>query len=459
METVAIIGTGIAGMAAAARLHGRCRLTLFEKNDYVGGHTNTVDVDRDDGLKLGVDTGFMVYNEVTYPRLTRLFEELGVPTIETDMSFGVHHGPTGFQWSSRAAIDWPQHLSTLLRPRFLRMLREVVRFNRLATASLQSGLLEEYSLGQFLRTHRFSRLFIDAYIVPMTAAIWSTPHCTMVEFPAATLFRFMHNHGLLGIKSQHPWRTVLGGSRHYRKKLIAPFAEAIHTARPARHLERGPDGVQVVDAAGRRETFDRVVVATHADEALALLTQPTRDEQRLLGAFRYSPNEVVLHRDTRVLPASRSRWASWNYRYEVDSTGQAFASTHYWMNRLQRLPGPTDHLVSVNPKPGQIAPETVDWSTTYHHPTFDEAAIAAQLDLPKLNSGRIFFGGSYFRYGFHEDALAAGQDAADALLASIESRDSGLLAVGVRRDPSPSGAEVLRCQDVDVHVSPRSRGA
>jgi uncharacterized protein len=416
METVAVIGTGIAGMAAAARLHPTCALTLYERNRYIGGHTNTVEVETPQG-PLGIDTGFMVYNEATYPRLTRLFAELGVETIPTKMSFGVHHVPSGFCWSSTLAARWYGQWQTLRSARFWRMLREVVRFNRLAREALERGELSG-SLADFLARHRFSQLFSDFYLLPMTGAIWSTPRDQMLAFPVETLFRFLSNHALLGLTSHHPWRTVKGGSRHYRERLIAPFRERIRTASAAARVERLPEGVQVTDLEGRTERFDRVVIATHADEALALLAAPSDLERRLLGSFRYSASDVVLHHDENVLPPRRAHWTAWSYRLDLDPEGHPQASTHYWMNQLQDLPGPQTHLVSLNAPEGLIRPTRVAWQTTYHHPTFDEAAWRAQSELPRLNHDRLFFAGSYFRYGFHEDALMAGQDAADALLAA-----------------------------------------
>lgn len=420
-------------MSAAARLASSCELTLFERNSYVGGHTNTVVVSSGDQA-VPVDTGFMVYNEVTYPRLTALFCDLGVETQPTDMSFGVHHRSRDLYWSSRFPFGFLAQTRNLARPAFWRMVRDLTRFNRQATRILDDPAWSERSMADLVESLGLSRTFLDLYLLPMIAAIWSSPHDQMLEFPAVTMIRFLHNHGLLGVTTQHPWRTVVGGSRQYREKLIAPFRDRIELARPATGLTRTPEGrVVVADSTGARHLFDAVIVATHGDEALALLEQPTDDETRLLGAFSYAANEVVLHTDEHVMPPRRRAWASWNYEIHPtypDGTGALAASTHYWMNALQKLPTAQPYFVSVNPAPASIDPAKICWSTTYHHPTFDLPAARAQRELPLLNAaGPIYFAGSYFRYGFHEDALMAGEAAASALLSSHHASSPPLLTV------------------------------
>lgn len=414
MESIAVIGTGIAGMAAALRLHESARLTLFEREAWVGGHTNTVSV-REGAREIPIDTGFMVYNEVTYPRLTRLFAELNVPTMPTEMSFGVYHSGAGLSYCGSSVNQLFGDRRNLLRPRFYGMLRDILRFNREASALLDSPESELITLAEFLQTGRYGPMFRDYYLIPMTGAIWSTPPDRMLRFPARALIRFLHNHGLLGVNTHFQWRTVRGGSREYRERLIAPFRDRIHTARPARAVHVGPDHVEVRDDGDHTHRFDRVVIATHADEALALRSNPSNDERRLLGVFRYTQNPVKLHTDSSVMPPRRRTWASWNYRMDPSSEG-GHSSTHYWMNRLQKVSDDRDYFVSVD-DPGLIDPAKVLWEKDFAHPTFDCATRAAQEELPRLNQGgRVYYAGSYFRYGFHEDGLMSGLDAGDAVL-------------------------------------------
>lgn len=433
MKQVAVIGSGISGMASAAILAGRTVVTVYERNQYVGGHSNTVVVDGPGG-PVPVDTGFMVYNEVTYPRLTRLFADLGVETMATDMSFGVHHVSRRMYWGSQMPQGLLAQKRNLTRPAFWRLLNDLARFNWRARAALGDPHWDERSLGDFVESLRLSKTFLDLYLLPMTAAIWSTPHRRMLDFPAATLLRFLFNHGLLGVTTQHPWRTVRGGSRQYREKLIAPYRRNILTARGARRIDRLPEGVRVVDAAGEARVFDAVVVATHADEALALLGSPSIEESRLLGAFEYSDNRTLLHSDARVMPPRAKAWMSWNYRVETRAEdGDLAASTHYWMNRLQDLHGPINYFVSLNPPDGLIEEKQVAWSGHYRHPVFTLPAVRAQRQLVTLNRrGPVYFAGSYFRYGFHEDALMAGEDAARAVLQQFDEqveRDASVVSL------------------------------
>ena len=427
MERIAIIGTGIAGLGCARQLQGRAHLTLFERESWVGGHTNTVEVTAHpgdqggaDGDRVPIDTGFMVFNRVTYPRLCALFDELDVPIKPTSMSFGVHHVGEGLAYASGGLAELFAQPQNALSPGFWGMVRDITRFNRRAQETLDDKTAHGLSLATFLERERLGRRFRDHYLVPMTGAIWSTPPDRMLDFPAATLFRFMSNHGLLRMKGHHPWYTVDGGSRAYRERLIAPFRDRIATGRAATRVERLPGkGVTVICERGAQETFDRVVIATHADEALALLAVPTSDERRLLGVFRYQKNPVLLHTDAGVMPRARRAWASWNYRLDPAENGGVRASTHYWMNNLQGVSETQDYFVSVD-DPGLVDLEKVLWSHTYTHPTFDEATAAAQPELPHLNAtGPIYFAGSYFRYGFHEDALMAGQAAAEAVCAHL----------------------------------------
>ncbi len=415
MKSIAIIGTGIAGMSAAARLHPHFKITLYERNAYIGGHTNTV-VSTGPGPDVPIDTGFMVYNEATYPRLTRLFADLKVETMPTEMSFGVYHPEEDYFWSSRFPEGLFARKRNLISPRFWTMFRDIFHFRRHALNLLENPSLQQATLAEFVLQCGLSDAFVRAYLVPMASSIWSTPPDDMLGFPAITLIHFMRNHRLLNVHQQHPWRTVVGGSRSYREKLIASFRDRIHTSRAATRVELSEQGAFVTDIDDHREQYDGVLIATHADEALDLIAQPTSAQSAILGAFKYSANDVCLHCDEGVMPPRRTAWVSWNHRADRIEDGTLQASTHYWMNKLQQLPTTTNWFVSVNPPPGLIDSHKICWNTTYHHPNFDLCSIQAQSRLPELNShDRIWFAGSYFRYGFHEDALMAGQDAAESI--------------------------------------------
>ncbi len=408
MKRVAIIGTGIAGMSCARALHGRFELTVYERNDYVGGHTNTVVVD-ERGAEIPIDTGFMVYNETTYPRLTRLFAELGVETRPTSMSFSVQHRPSGLEFAGTGMGGLFAQRGNLLKPPYWRFLSEIRRFNETCHEVLDHPRFEAMTLERYLAERRYSDEFRDRYLVPMSAAVWSSPPSAMLEFPAATLVRFFVNHRFLGLRGQLSWRTVVGGSRRYRDRLIAPFADRIHLGRAAALLWREGSTVMVA-AAGGAERYDAVVLACHADEALELLETAEPLERELLGAFRYQKNRATLHTDESVMPEARSAWASWNYR--VDPAG---ASTVYWMNRLQDISRARNYFVSIN-DPGNVPLGAALKVIEYEHPLYTTAAIGAQRRLAELNGrGPVFFCGGYFRYGFHEDALMAGESAAEAV--------------------------------------------
>lgn len=415
MNHVAVIGTGISGMACARELYPHTEVTLFEAEPRPGGHTHTVDV-TEKGTEHPVDTGFMVYNEVTYPLLTRLFKDLGIKTEPTDMSFGVQHLPAGLEYCGSSLNQLFAQRKNCLRPDFLGMLRDIVRFNKLAARALADPQLLNLSLADFVQQHGFHRRFRDSYLLPMTSAIWSTPPDEMLRFPAHSLLRFLHNHGLLGVRTQHQWRTVTGGSRQYRDKLLAPFRQRLHTNCPIRTVQRSGQDVRLSDANGRHHRFDRVVIATHADQALRILADPDDREQRLLGAFPYAANIITLHTDTAVMPKTRRAWASWNYRVDALPDGQHKASTHYWMNSLQNLSTHLPYFVSVNGA-DLVDRDKVLKEFTFDHPMFSKHAAEAQFELPLLNeNGKVYFCGSYFRYGFHEDGLMSGYAAAKRLL-------------------------------------------
>ncbi|MES2940589.1 MAG: FAD-dependent oxidoreductase [Pseudomonadota bacterium] len=422
---IAVVGGGIAGLAAAHALRGRAEFTLFEAAPRFGGHANTVDVTLD-GVTHGVDTGFLVFNERTYPGLVRLFAQLGVATAASDMSFSVQvpgalGGNRPLEWSGSNLDTVFCQRGNLMRPRFLRMLRDLLRFNRLCTLLAQAGaeLPLRESLADFLARERFGPEFRDWYLLPMAACIWSCPSAQMLRFPIGTLIRFCHNHGLLQVTGRPQWYTVRGGSRHYVDAIVAGLPDA-RAATPVRRIWRGPQGVTVATDAGS-EQFDRVVLAVHSDQALAMLADPDSAEAGVLSAIGYQRNRAVLHTDAAMLPANRRAWAAWNYEGAPPGR-RALVCLHYLVNRLQPLPWQQPVIVSLNPvRP--IAPQHVLAEFDYAHPVFDAAALQAQTQLQDLQGRRhTWFCGAWTGYGFHEDGLASGQAAARQLLArgSIE---------------------------------------
>jgi predicted NAD/FAD-binding protein len=406
---LAIIGTGIAGMGCAHFLHQRCDLTLFEQNDYTGGHTNTVTVS-EKGRELPVDTGFMVFNHVTYPLLTRLFRELDIETKRTSMSFSVKHLPSGIEYNGATLDTLFGQRANLLSPRFWKFLLKINRFNQETVAALDDPAFARMTLGQYAKARDYGQDFLDLYIIPMGSAVWSTPPERMLEFPAVTLMRFWHNHGFLGMRTRHPWWTVVDGSRSYVKKITAPFSDRIRLRSPVRRVRRGASGVTIHTDNGPPETFDKVILASHADQSLGMLADPTPLEQELLGCFKYQPNIATLHTDDSFMPHTKRCWASWNYRIKPTSNGGVEPSTHYWMNSLQGVSDEVNYFVSINAA-DEIAQEKVIKRINYEHPLFDLAALDAQKRLPELNrlsrDQTTYFCGSYFRYGFHEDAFGS----------------------------------------------------
>jgi predicted NAD/FAD-binding protein len=424
----AIIGTGIAGLGTAHFLHrAGDEVTCFGPEAYAGGHSNTVEaVEPGTGRALPIDTGFMVFNRVTYPQLCRLFEELKVPVKPTDMSFAVKDLDTGLEWCGSSLNHLFAQRKNLLSPRFIRMLLAVKRFNEEAVAALKAaeagGAPITESLADYVRRRGYGKDFWDLYLVPMSSAVWSTPPEKMMVFPAASLLRFFHNHGFLGLDTQHPWWTVDGGSREYVRRLVAPFADRLRLGcAVSRVVRHGPGrGVTVFTADGAAHAFDRAVVAAHADDALRLLVNPTADETRLLGAFKYQANVATLHTDASVMPRARLAWASWVYQVSRDRAGRITPATHYWMNRLQGVSDRERYFVSIN-RPEQIDPAKVIKTIDYTHPLFDLGALAAQGELPALNAAarggtETYFAGSYFRYGFHEDAFLSAVQLSQLLL-------------------------------------------
>jgi predicted NAD/FAD-binding protein len=414
-ERVAVVGGGIAGLGAAWLLRKRYDVTVFEREHHIGGHSNTVEVD-ENGQRVPIDTGFMVFNQVTYPHLVRLFDELRVPVKPTEMSFSVRHEGLDVEYNGMGLNRVFAQRANLVRPRFLKLLAQIMRFFRVANASLQDNSLESMSLDEFVCRHRLGEDFLRLYLVPMSASIWSITPGGALDFPAATLVRFFHNHGFLGVTTHHPWFTVDGGSREYVKRMLADLPRT-HALSPVASVETGTDHATVRTKDGAAHVFDRVILAAHADESLTLLQSPTSLQKKLLSAFRYQANETLLHTDETVMPQRKLAWAAWNYRMEPSGEGER-PSTHYYMNRLQGVSDRENYFVSLN-YADRIDPAKVLWCTNYTHPIFDRGALAAQHHLPSINAEspnqRVFFAGSYFRYGFHEDALASAVQCAHAV--------------------------------------------
>ncbi len=409
-KRIAIIGTGISGMAAAWLLSQRHDVTVFERAGRVGGHTNTVDVAVDKGF-LAIDTGFIVYNEATYPNLTALFRHLEVETQPSDMSFAISLDEGRFEYSGASVAGLLAQKRNLLRRRFWSMLRDVVRFYREGKRDV-CRLDESTTLGAYLDRGRYGAAFRQDHLLPMAAAIWSAPAEAILDFPAASFLRFQENHGLLNLHDRPLWRTVVGGSKRYVERLTKPYAERIRRDAEVVRIQPIGDGVVVHTKSGDHDCFDDVVIATHADQALKMLANPSADEQSLLGAFNYSRNRAVLHADPSFMPRRRSAWASWNHMGGQRDRG-ATPTVTYWMNALQRLPGGRDFFVTLNPT---REPRGVLHEEVYMHPLFDRAAISAQRRLWSLQGRRnIWFCGAYFGAGFHEDGLQAGLAVAEAL--------------------------------------------
>ncbi len=407
-KRIAVVGAGIAGLAAAWMLSRRHHVVLYEANAYFGGHTNTVDVTLD-GVTHPVDTGFLVFNHRTYPNLVALFKFLAVETAASEMSFAVSLGDAadpGLEWSGCDAGSLFAQKRNLLRPGFWGMLRDIMRFNKAATAMARSGdagAAGAQSLADFLDKGRYGGTFREAYLLPMIGAIWSCPTETMLGYPVATLARFCDNHGLLQISNRPQWYTVKGGGREYVKKLVAGIGH-VHAGTAVRSVSRTAAGVQVLTATGG-ETFDEVVMACHSDQALRLIDNPSEDVREVLSAVGYQRNRAVLHTDITLLPRARKAWAAWNYLAPRAATDRSPVGVSYWLNRLQPLPFKRPVIVTLNP-PRDPDPASVIALFDYEHPVFDLAAIRAQQRLPGIQ-GRdgLWFCGAWCGYGFHEDGL------------------------------------------------------
>jgi predicted NAD/FAD-binding protein len=412
MNRLAIVGSGIAGLGLAYYLRDQFEITVYEKNDRPGGHSYTVEVP-ENGVNIPIDTGFMVFNQTTYPNLVGLFNELNVPIMKTDMSFSVQNLLAHLEFSGASFDRLFGNRKNLFSLEFWKLLLQIDRFNKEAKEGLSNQIYERMSLRDYVRARNYGDQFLNDYLVPMSSALWSTYPSRVLNFPARTLLRFFQNHGLLGQNTQLQWWTVKGGAQEYLKRLLAALPGLPVLSNAVTRVQRKEHNVTVNTKNGESQVYDKVALACHADEALDLLTEPLEKERRLLGAFAYQRNETLLHTDCAVMPEQKRCWASWNYR--LDKQG---ASTHYWMNSLQNVSKRKNYFVTLNGE-HLVDASAVLKRITYHHPLFDKKAIEAQEQLSELNSSpennQIFFCGSYFGYGFHEDALTSSLQLAQEL--------------------------------------------
>lgn len=416
---IAVVGAGISGLSAAWLLAPEHEVTLFEASDYAGGHSHTVDVQLE-GRSHPVDTGFLVHNDHTYPNLIQLFSLLGVQTHPSEMTFSVSLPASDLEWAGASLASLFAQTRNLLRPAFWRMLRDILHFNHAAQNLLLEASARQETLGQLLDRHHYSREFRDWYLYPMGAAIWSSPLKGMDIFPAETFIRFCLNHGLLQIMNQPQWKTVTRGSREYVQAMLTRIKD-VRLSSPVSSIRRTADALEIETTSGV-EKFDRVILACHSDQALAMLSDAHAAERNLLLAIRYQPNTAWLHTDTRLMPRRRRTWSAWNYYSPVHadgSTSENPVAVTYWLNCLQSLPFKTDVLLTLNP-PEPPAANTVLRKIEYAHPVLDAAAYAAQKKLPLIQGmDRVYFCGAWAGYGFHEDGLKAGMKVASLLGAKI----------------------------------------
>lgn len=414
---VAVIGAGVSGLTAAYLLQRRYDVTLYEAEPRLGGHAHTHDVLTPDDRVIPVDSGFIVHNDTTYPNLLRLFAELGVETQPTDMSMSVRCEGCGLEYAGARGIGGVFARAANVRdPRFLGMLVEVKKFHRAARRLLAGPDPADghvVTLGEFLRAGRYSRFFTGHFMVPLVSCVWSCPPQTALQYPARSLFTFLEHHGALSVKSSPQWRTVVGGSRTYVER-AAKELSATELSTPVRAVQRRANGVSVRDDADETRFFDAAVIATHADQALALLADPTPRQRAVLGAFGVSTNETIMHTDASLLPRSPRARASWNYLLESCESHAANVRVSYHMNRLHRLDEPVDYVVTLNAD-GRVPDDRVLARMTYRHPVYTEASVRAQADVPGLNDGTLAFAGAWQGWGFHEDGCASGVRAAESL--------------------------------------------
>lgn len=401
MKKVAIVGTGMAGMSAAYFLKDEFDLTLFEKNDYIGGHTNTVYIE-EDGQQKPIDSGFIVFNEVNYPNMVKLFKKLHVPYYDSDMSFSVLETKSGLEYNGSSLWNGMfAQKRNLFNLTYWKMLLDIKRLCKLAPMIVEDPKFDSMTVRDLVSKEGYGQEFLDHFVVPMSSAVWSTPHDKMLDFPAKTLVRFFLNHGFLGLDTQHQWKTVQAGSQTYKMKIIEQYKDRIKVGHGVASVEVKGNKAELKTIKGETFEFDHVIFASHADETLALIKNPTPLQSELLKPFKYQENIAVLHTDASVMPKMKINWSAWNFVYRDNDS-----FTVYYMNRLQKISDKKQYFININGE------QFVDKSKVlkrivYHHPLFDRAAVKAQESLPELNKGNpvLYFCGSYFRYGFHEDAL------------------------------------------------------
>lgn len=407
-QHVAVIGAGVAGLSAAWMLRDRFNVELLEQQRYLGGHTNTLEV-TEAGKVIPVDTGFIVYNEPNYPCLSALLKRLDVATRSSDMSFAISLGDGELEYAGSSLDTLYAQRRNVFSPRHQRMVWDILRFNRACIRDLENDSFSALTVNDYLARNHLSSVFRERYLLPMAAAIWSCPMSVMGNYPMASLARFFDNHGLIQLSNRPQWRTVVGGSYRYVNKMREDLGPSARVNCEVVRVRRSDNGVVVMLRNGNQRTYDQVILASHADQSLRLIADPSPREADLLGRFAYQYNRAVLHTDTRLMPRHRKTWSSWNYMADGDRRGDAgrCVSVTYWMNRLQGLESSRDYLVTLNPL-REPNPDQVLAEIDYHHPIFSEQAIAAQPQLGSLQgANRTWFCGSYFGYGFHEDALSS----------------------------------------------------
>ncbi|WP_246018234.1 NAD(P)/FAD-dependent oxidoreductase [Pelagibacterium montanilacus] len=411
-HSIAVIGSGISGLAAAWHLSKTSRVTLIEREERIGGHTNTVAMDTSQG-PVPVDTGFIVFNEANYPNLTAMFDHLKVATAPSHMGFAVSVGEGRLEYNGEKLVGMFGQKRNLLRPEHWRLVQDIVRFFRNAERDILD-MPADITVAGFLERCGYSEAFIEDHILPVSAAIWSTPSRGMLDFPAHTFVRFFSNHGLLRILGRPSWRTVMGGAQEYVSRLLADAKMDVRTGVEITAIHRKPSGVEITDSTGQVQRFDEVVLACHADEARRMLADASPDEADLLGRFRFSTNHAVLHSDPAFMPKRRHLWCAWNYLRPAGNDDDAL-SVSYWMNRLQPLETRQNVFVTLNPYK-DFAPGSIHYETDYRHPIFDSASVDAQSRIGRIQGvNRTWFAGAWLSYGFHEDGLQAGLEVAERI--------------------------------------------
>lgn len=412
MKKVAVVGTGMAGMSAAYFLQDHFDITVFEKNDYIGGHTNTVYVN-EEGSERPIDSGFIVFNEVTYPKMLKLFKELDVPYYDSDMSFSVLESKSGLEYNGSSVWNGLfAQKKNLFNPSFWKMILDIQNLCKLAPKIVSDPAYDNLTVRDLIKKEGYGKEFQDHFVVPMSSAVWSTPQDKMLDFPAKTLVRFFLNHGFLGLDTQHQWKTVEGGSQTYKNKIIQKFKEKIKVNNGVKTVEVINGKANLETVRGDRFEFDHVIFACHADESLSIIKNPTTLQKELLAPFHYQENIAILHTDSSVMPKLKKNWSSWNFVYRDNDS-----FTVYYMNRLQKISKKINYFININGEQF-VDKSKVIKRIVYHHPVFDNAAVNAQARLPELNKNTptLYFCGSYFRYGFHEDALLSSVNLCEEIL-------------------------------------------